>query len=857
MSVGSIINQATGKIYDDLIPQGGGINLEKGQIITATATQEVAFPQVPPADGSILSYDSAEPTGLKYIAVPGALPLDYQELISANAGNNPVVVPAPAHNGYVLTADTDPANASGLAWKAVGGSGTLNANAPLIDEEVANVSTLSINFSASVGEIPYGNGTAKTGALTVAPNPASSNQFLGTVAGVPTWKNMGNSSIGAIAPVIEIAGAGDESLIGIGFSASVGEIPYGNGTLNHGALTNVPTAGQILGMAGTPAVPTWINAGGSGTITATAPLKEFAGGGGASNIAIDFTAKGDLTVGAGVQVGGNPVAGLILPVGANGAVLTADTDPANQYGMSWVVPTPITGGQIQRITTPGTTTIPVPTTQNQQLQLIDIASSTNSFTYETGSLCPNTNFVPASNGVYPGFTNLIGGQFTFVIFGNDTTANVGQVWGYIPNILVPANGIWYKWIETGVGQNISCGCNLTQFNQDFGGWNNATGSDMVFGGNIQSITFYGTSGTTTLSGLLNFFYWELSPEQVVNPNFTTFSINPFPKGGLMLSGVPVGVANEIKFIATATGGAGSIPVNTPSGIIEYNGFAMITKSLPVVSAIVPLNGGVPTGATPNGFFGFNQPDAGGVFINYCNWTFNGNLAICGCWNSCVIAGTTVPGIQSWITLEYDPTPNSIQGFQAPAQPTNPGVQYTVQQVQNLYDPSQGVSVMGDFQLGGVFRIATMSIAGTFSPVDDESPGSSYTNGLMIDGGSYVGCLDFAQQILGLDNGYSATFGVPQGLRWFIPKINQGFPLSYIGIVGKQIYQGYFKIVANQSRVSFAPAKVRYALPSGTTGLAETAVLNSIYSSMTLIADLTTPATPLWDLVAQTGSITYS
>ena len=37
MSVGSIINLAMGRIYDDLVPQEGGIPLAKGQIITAVA----------------------------------------------------------------------------------------------------------------------------------------------------------------------------------------------------------------------------------------------------------------------------------------------------------------------------------------------------------------------------------------------------------------------------------------------------------------------------------------------------------------------------------------------------------------------------------------------------------------------------------------------------------------------------------------------------------------------------------------------------------------------------------------------------------------------------------------------------
>jgi hypothetical protein len=96
MSISSIIDPTTGKIYDDLIGQGGGVSLAKGQIITADAGgTEVAFPTNAPADGSILSYDSNEPFGLKYIAVPGAVPLDYQQLYSANAGNNVVAVPAP------------------------------------------------------------------------------------------------------------------------------------------------------------------------------------------------------------------------------------------------------------------------------------------------------------------------------------------------------------------------------------------------------------------------------------------------------------------------------------------------------------------------------------------------------------------------------------------------------------------------------------------------------------------------------------------------------------------------------------------------------------------------------------------
>jgi len=334
MSFNTIIDPATNKIFDALIPEGGGINLDKGQLITALANQtEVAFPTVPPANGSVLSYDATTDTGLRYIANnPTALALNYQQLFSATAGNNITPVPAPPQNNYVLTSDTDVANPTGLAWKPpTGGGGLLTANAPLFDDATTTPNTIGINFTAGpAGQIPYGTGVARTGALTNT--PANGSQFLGIQGGVPTWKPLTDSVVG-IAPIVEIVGAGDVSQIGIGFSnALVGQIPYGNGTVNTGALTNAPTAGQILGMSGNPAVPTWIPAGGSGTITALAPLTEYAVGT-ASNIAIDFTAKGDLVVGGGPQAGGNPIAGVILPVGANDMVLTANSGTAS--GLEW------------------------------------------------------------------------------------------------------------------------------------------------------------------------------------------------------------------------------------------------------------------------------------------------------------------------------------------------------------------------------------------------------------------------------------------------------------------------------------------------------------------------------------------
>lgn len=258
MSASNLVDPLTNKIYDQYIPQGGGVSLTKGQLITANgANVEVPFPTVAPADGSVLSWDSTEAFGLKYIAIPGVTPLDYQELLSANPGNQSTVVPAPTSNNYVLTSDNTLGVASaGMAWKALGGSGVITAKLPLVDSEpVAGTNQLAINFSATVGEIPYGNGTALTG-----------------------------------------------------------------------ALTNAPTAGQILGVAG--GVPTWIPAGGSGTVTATPPLVESAGVGNASNIAINFATKGEIPVGTGAGTGA------LLPLTAtDGYVLTAKNSLTN--GMEW------------------------------------------------------------------------------------------------------------------------------------------------------------------------------------------------------------------------------------------------------------------------------------------------------------------------------------------------------------------------------------------------------------------------------------------------------------------------------------------------------------------------------------------
>jgi hypothetical protein len=372
MSVSSIIDPATGKIYDDLIGQGGGINLDKGQIITALANQtEVAFPDVPPANGSVLSYDATTDTGLRYIANnPTALTLNYQQLFSASAGNNITVVPASAHNNYVLTSDTDPANPTGLTWKAVAGSGVISTNDPLFDEEVGNVSTISINFTAGpAGQIPYGTGVARTGALT--DTPTSGTQILGVAGGVPAWIDAGGSGIiTATAPLVENPGVGNASNVAIGFGAVIGQIPYGNGTANTGALTDTPTSGtQILGVSG--GVPAWIDAGGSGTITGNFPLVETAGDGGESVININFTqgVKGEIPAGSGTLN-----TGVFLPPAKDASGTLVDgwvlqSLQSSPSGMVWVAPTASGTQSIYRSTT-ATTAVPPPTSTQDTLLLV-------------------------------------------------------------------------------------------------------------------------------------------------------------------------------------------------------------------------------------------------------------------------------------------------------------------------------------------------------------------------------------------------------------------------------------------------------------------------------------------------------
>jgi hypothetical protein len=650
---------------------------------------------------------------------------------------------------------------------------------------------------------------------------------------------------------INIAGTAVNPQVNLAFTAA-GEIMVGTGALAGAPLP--PLLNGILScVGGTPSyiapgaggevltitggVPGYAPVGGSGLITATPPLVESAVGT-ASNIAINFAAKGDIPVGTGAAAGG------LIGVGPDGAVLTADSTAAgNPYGMKWSVPTG--SGSVQRITTPGTTTIAAPTQLNQQLQLIDTASTTNTFIFEKGAPHPSGTFVISGT-----FSNLIGGVFKMVVYGNDPAAAggpQGQVWYYEPNILTPANGIWTLIIGT-TGGSLSCGCLKNPDPTVNAGY---SACDMVFGGTFNGGEYVPTG--TIFFGATNFFY--LSNAGVVSvPNFTNYSINPFPSG-LGICGVATNAnAGAIAFIAFSTNKNGSLKVNVGATSVEYNGIALITTA----ADIVPLQGG--TTGLPG------TPPTSGVFasatnvqfINNLRWTFDGNLAIVGGFERVSILGNVLPNSSDIVFLTYDPTPASIAGFIAPAPPFIGGsFNGTIADIRPTYDPTIGSLIAGDFSQGPSTNIVFLSPAGAVQQLEVSSESDYYT-AIGIDGGSYVGGLGFGGQLYGYSNGFAQAFGGVQiSLDWFIPKIAQGFPLSFIGADNRVMYQGYFKTTGNTTTIHFTPAKVRYSLPSGSSGLASFAVLNSFYSSLTLIGDTTAPPPYVWDLVGYTGNISFS
>jgi hypothetical protein len=327
MSWSSLVDPATRKFYPSLVPEGGGVNLQKGYLITANAQDvETALPVG--ADGTILMADSNQTLGLRYAVVPGAVALAKADLISADAAGTPTIVTAPAfpaQEGWVLTATAGSVDGTGLEWKNGG-------QAP---------------FTAA-GQMQYGG-------------------------------------------------------VGPGFA----DTPL-----------NIGTAGQILKVNVGATAPEWVDVGGTGVVTALAPLTEYAVGA-ASNVAIDFTAKGDLVVGAGAQVGGNPIAGLVLPVGTDNYFLTANSGTAS--GLEWRAGAgPVAQTNFFELTFPGAApfvntgnvvTLPSPSTigtftKNELITIMNYenqgAPSGNSFTFNEANYGTFRGGISGLNNGAPG-----------------------------------------------------------------------------------------------------------------------------------------------------------------------------------------------------------------------------------------------------------------------------------------------------------------------------------------------------------------------------------------------------------------------------------------------------------------------
>ena len=672
---------------------------------------------------------------------------------------------------------------------------------------------------------------------------------------------IGGGGGGGVASVTASAGAfvdnadANNPIVGVG-TLIAGDLIVGTAVPHIGAVLQQGANGTFLGVAG--GALGYQAVGGSGTITGTAPLTEYAIGA-ASNLAIDFVAKGDLIVGGGAQVGGHPIAGNVLPIGADTAVLTADsTATGGVFGMKWEVPTPVTGGQIQRITAAGTTVIPAPTAQNASLQIIDTASGSNTFVYEPGRPCPDTTFTPGG-----AFNNEINGTYYQVVFGN-TSGGRGQVWLYEPSIVVASVGVWTKMAETIQGNNIQSGSCLKIFNQNLGQY--GPSQQMVFGGDITDITWYGYAPSLLqLTGLFNFFIWDttiVSPAMpLLAPNFGAgYKIaSPYPPGAFLCGVAEAYVVpgQELVWIMATCGSNNTLNVGTPFGSVNFNGIALFYETGAGI-VITPLEGGDITSAAPvvNGIFGASG-SVGQYAAQNMTWNINGDFIVNGGFTSVVIAGAALPNSLGVCILSFDLTPGSHNGMVGQAAVVAVGNGSAVN-FRPCYDPTQGYYMAGDFLAGTVEGLAFVSPLFAIERLE-QSPQGGAINAIGIDSGEYVSVLDYDAKMGGLANGYYTEFGYQQGtLDWFMTKIPTE-PLAFIGFFGKQIYQGYYKTLGAFTTISFNPCKVRYSLPSGSSGLASTATINSVYSSMTLIGDLPPNTAPPgeWDLVAYTGNISFS
>jgi hypothetical protein len=135
--------------------------------------------------GLVLTTAPATPTDPK-IGLAFTAKADIPVGTAASTG---VMVSAPLPLTTGLFLQTDTAAASGVKWApATGPSGAIGTNAPLVDDYDSGTgdNTLSINFSTALGELPYGNGTAKTGALLAPPTGQGAIGKVLTFTGPPT-----------------------------------------------------------------------------------------------------------------------------------------------------------------------------------------------------------------------------------------------------------------------------------------------------------------------------------------------------------------------------------------------------------------------------------------------------------------------------------------------------------------------------------------------------------------------------------------------------------------------------------------------------------------------------------------------
>ncbi len=286
MAWNALVNSATGKIFPSLIPEGGGVPLAKGGLITAEAGgTEKALPVG--ADGTILMADSNQTLGLRYAVVPGAVALAKADLISADMAGTPTIVTAPAfpaQEGWVLTATAGAADGTGLEWKNGG-------QTPF----------------TSAGEMQYGGAA-----------PA----FADTPLPIGTAGQILKVNLGATAPEwADPAGTTP-------FTAA-GQMQYGGPAPGFADTPlNIGTAGQILKVNVGATAPEWADVAGE-TILVGSGLTITNPATNTISINQGFLNKGDLIVGTGQNVG------VIVPCPSFTQDLVLGTSATTATGLEW------------------------------------------------------------------------------------------------------------------------------------------------------------------------------------------------------------------------------------------------------------------------------------------------------------------------------------------------------------------------------------------------------------------------------------------------------------------------------------------------------------------------------------------